>query len=123
MLQLYRVTVKTQFKASHQLKLAKGRENLHSHQWLAAAAVECEKLDEYGLAVDFDELKEILERETEKLSKSKIEDCPYFDGINASAENVAKYLFISIKKQLGNEKKLKYVEVTEAADCLGRYSE
>ncbi|MCD4831640.1 MAG: 6-carboxytetrahydropterin synthase [Anaerohalosphaeraceae bacterium] len=120
---MYRVTVETQFQASHQLTLADGQEAPHSHNWLVSVAVETEKLDKYGLAIDFSELKEIINQETGKLGPGKIEDNPYFDNVSASAENVAKYLFISIKKRFDSEKKLEYVEVTEAIDCKGRYSE
>ncbi len=45
-----------------------------------------------------------------------------FKNINASAENVAKYIFDRIEPQLSGDAAMGYVEVVEAAGCAAKYS-
>ena len=59
---MYTVTVESSFNAEHQLTFAGGQiESLHGHKWIVRAAVSAEKLNEVGLAVDFNDLKKAVE--------------------------------------------------------------
>jgi len=120
---MFTVTVEQTFTASHQLVTSKGTEELHSHDWVIAAAFKSKSLDSDGFAVDFEILKTILDQECQKFVGGKIEDFEYFKNVSATAENLAKYLFFSIKNQLNGPGKLEYVEVTEATGCKAKYSE
>jgi len=119
---MFTLEVEKTFTASHQLLLRDGPEDRHEHDWVVKVAVSSEELDKYGLVIDFHELKRILDQETEKFHSLNLEDMQCFKNINVSAENLAKYLFISIEKQLKEQVKLKYVQITEEPGCKVTYS-
>jgi len=86
------------------------------------AAAAGEKLDENQMLFDFNKLKKILDGIVTVFNDQGLEDFECFKNMNTSAENVAKYIFDSIKKQLPNNVSPLYVEVTEAVGCKARYS-
>jgi 6-pyruvoyltetrahydropterin/6-carboxytetrahydropterin synthase len=120
---LYTITVTTTFRAGHQLKLSGAVEPYHIHDWLVEAAVGGESPDDNGLLFDFNKLKKMLDGIVCWLDGRKLEECDCFENINTSAENVAKYIYDSIKSLLPSRISLLYVEVTETAGCRARYSE
>lgn len=120
---MYTVTVESGFKAEHQLTFSDGRiEPLHSHDWIVRVAVSTEKLDEMGLAVDFNDLKKTIEMTVEPLDGATLEKLDIFESRNTSAENVAKYIYDQTRKLLGGDIHLDYAEVMEEAGCWARYS-
>lgn len=129
---MYRITVTTNFRAGHQLKFAPAStsergesvtEPYHTHDWKAKAAIGGQGLDDNGLLFDFNKLKKILESIVCRLDGRKLEDLECFENTNASAENVARYIYDSIKSQLPKNIDLLYVEVTETPGCKARYGE
>jgi len=120
---LYTISATTDFRAGHQLKIASTTEPYHVHDWIVEAAVGGEKLDGNELLFDFNKLKKILDGIVSWLDGRKLEDCRCFENMNTSAENVARYIYDSIKNRLPERISLLYVEVTETAGCRARYSE
>ena len=119
---LFTITVESTFSAEHQLTLAGGSgEAVHSHEWIVRAAVSAAKLDENGLVVDFSQLKEKVAKIVAPLDGTRLEDVPSFQGLNTSAENVAKYIFMKLEPALARNVKLKYVEICEEAGCWAKY--
>jgi len=119
---LYTVTVESVFTASHRLTMPDGsREAPHSHDWIVRVAVSAEKLDETGLAVDFDDLKGMIADITGPFAGACLEQLDCFAGRNASAENVAGYVYDTIEPMLPDHLKLEYVEVMEARGCWTKY--
>ena len=120
---MFTVTVQTNFTAQHQLTLPAGeKEALHEHNWVVRSAVAAENLDETGLVIDFHWLKATIEEVISPLDGARLEDLACFGDINASAENVAKYIYDRAKPLLPARVKLQYVEVCEAANCLAKYA-
>ena len=120
---LFTVTVESGFSAEHQLTYAGGeKEVLHGHQWVVRVAVSAQRLDESGLAVDFVELKGHVEDIIAPFKGSRLEELACFEGGNASAEVVAKYIYDKTAERLPTYIKLEYVEVMEAAGCWAKYS-
>ena len=120
---MYSIIATTNFRAGHQLKSAQATEPYHIHDWLVEAAVGGQSLNDNGMLFDFNELKKILEGIVCRLDGRKLEDCDCFKGMNTSAENIARYIYNSIKPLLPERTTLLYVEVTETADCCARYGE
>jgi 6-pyruvoyltetrahydropterin/6-carboxytetrahydropterin synthase len=119
---MFLVTIQTNFTASHQLALADGvKEPLHTHNWQVRTAVSSQKLDSAGFVVDFVDLKAKIESITALFEGKMIDDMPCFKGRNASAENVAKYIFDALSPLIPAQVKLKYVEVMEAEGCWARF--
>jgi 6-pyruvoyltetrahydropterin/6-carboxytetrahydropterin synthase len=120
---LYTISATTDFRAGHQLKIASMTEPYHVHDWIVEAAVGGENLDGNELLFDFNKLKKILDGIVGQFNDRKLEDFKCFENINTSAENIAWYIYDSIKNRLPERISLLYVEVTETAGCRARYSE
>jgi 6-pyruvoyltetrahydropterin/6-carboxytetrahydropterin synthase len=120
---VFRITVEKAFTATHQLTLSDGsKEKLHSHHWLVRATVAAGKLDSMGLVMDFQKLGGIIDDITAALGGRKLEETDCFGGANASAENVAKYLFERTAPLLDRRVRLEAVEVMETPGCWAKYS-
>lgn len=120
---MFTVTVQTSFTARHQLTMSGGQtEPLHDHNWVVRSAVAAEKLDESGLVVDFHGLKAKIKEVVSPLDGARLEELACFGDVNASAENVAKYIYDKLEPLLPGRVKLQYVEVSEAPDCWAKYS-
>ena len=119
---MFTIVVKTEFFAEHQLTMSDGsKEPLHGHRWKIAAAVAAETLDSAGLAFDFNLLREMLDKIIRPFVGRRLEEYQPFQLANASAENVARYLFDQLAGQITPPTQLCWVEVTEAAGCKVRY--
>jgi 6-pyruvoyltetrahydropterin/6-carboxytetrahydropterin synthase len=119
---MFTIIVETEFFAEHQLGMPDGnKEPLHGHRWKVTAAVAAEALDSAGLAFDFHRLKDILDKIIRPLAGRKLEECEPFGRVNASAENVARYIFDRLTGQIMPPVQLCWVEVTEADGCKVRY--
>ncbi|HBG27346.1 MAG: hypothetical protein A2Y10_13650 [Planctomycetes bacterium GWF2_41_51] len=120
---MFTITVHTSFSAGHQLKFPAGPEPYHIHDWQVEAALAGKNLDKNGLLFDFNIFKKILDHIVMPFNDRTLEDLDCFKNINTSAENVAKYIFTSIKNKLPSGITLVSVEVTEAPGCKAKYSE
>jgi 6-pyruvoyltetrahydropterin/6-carboxytetrahydropterin synthase len=119
---MFTVIVKTEFFAEHQLVMPDGsKESLHGHRWKVAVAVAAETLDSAGLAFDFNLLQERLDKIIRPFVGRRLEEFSPFQLANASAENVARYIFDQLTGQITPPTQLCWVEVTEAAGCKVRY--
>ncbi|MFA6426075.1 MAG: 6-carboxytetrahydropterin synthase [Phycisphaerae bacterium] len=118
---MYRITVNASFRADHQLNISGTVEPMHEHNWQVEAAIGGENLDENGLLFDFNRLKKMLDGAVSGFKDRKLEDCPVLRGKNTSAENVAEYIYRTLKPQLPADLRLLYVEVQEAIGCKARY--
>ena len=122
---MYEVTVKTGFSAAHQLRLYDGKyENLHGHNWSAQITVETDELDAIGVGIDFVKLKQMVEETLCKLDYQNINEIPPFNELNPSAENIARWLFLKLKEQIGSQTtRVKRVEICEIEGCGASYFE
>ena len=120
---LFTVTVKTNFWASHQILLPDGsKELLHQHNWLVTAEVSSEKLDSSGLVMDFIHLKNLLEKIVNTFDNKPLEKIDYFKQNGSSAEIVAEYIYQKLEPELPKNVKLDYIEVLEHPGCSARYA-
>jgi len=114
--------VETEFFAEHQLLMPDGnKEQMHGHRWKITAAVASETLDSAGMAFDFHQLKDILDKIIRPLTSRRLEECEPFGRVNASAENVARYIFDRLSGQIMPPMQVCWVDITEAEGCKVRY--
>ncbi len=100
---MYELIIESQFSAAHQLRGYMGKcENLHGHNWRVQVVVNAEKLNEIGLVIDFHELKKTTNEILSSLDHSVLNEIFPFTEINPSSENIAKWLYDSIKKKITN---------------------
>jgi len=98
---VYDLMIESQFSSAHQLRGYKGKcENLHGHNWRVQVTVSSDKLDDIGIVIDFHELKKITGEVLSSLDHSFLNEVFPFTEINPSSENIAKWIYESIKKKL-----------------------
>jgi len=124
---MYELTVETQFSSAHQLRGYKGKcEKLHGHNWRVQVTVSSDKLNEIDIVIDFHELKRLVNEVISGLDHSFLNDVFPFTEINPSSENIAKWLYDSIKKKIGKNYKginLTSVTVWESESASATYYE
>ncbi len=119
---MYRILVETEFQAAHGVERSGGgREQPHEHLWRVQAAVNCRELDQRQMGIDFLELKPLLEDIVGKFEGRRLEQHKAFKKANATAEMVARLIYDQLAPKLPPEKKLAWIEVTEAPGCRVRY--
>jgi 6-pyruvoyltetrahydropterin/6-carboxytetrahydropterin synthase len=122
---MYTLTVEMKFASAHQLRGYRGRcENLHGHSWKVQVSVTSQKLNEIGLAIDFTELKRIMNEIVGPLDHTCLNSVAPFTDINPSSENIARWIFNAMKEKLpGYEVILKSVTVWESDTASATYTE
>ena len=98
---MFDLMIEAQFSAAHQLRGYKGKcEDLHGHNWRVQVTVSSDKLSDTGMVIDFHELKETSGEVISSLDHTFLNDVFPFTEINPSSENIARWLYESIKKKL-----------------------
>jgi 6-pyruvoyltetrahydropterin/6-carboxytetrahydropterin synthase len=122
---VYEIYVKDHFAAAHALKGYDGNcSNLHGHNWIIEAFIQCRKLNKLGIGIDFRDVKGVLKDVLSKLDHTNLNDIAEFGAINPTSENLAKFLFIELSLRLNTEStKVKKIMVFESPGCGSAYWE
>lgn len=121
---MYEVMIKREFASAHNLRNYKGScETLHGHNWKVDITVETERLDEIGLALDFNLLKEKTDDIIDGLDHIYLNDHEAFKEKNPSSENIARYIFDGLKAALDGGVKVAKVTIWETDDAAASYRE
>jgi 6-pyruvoyltetrahydropterin/6-carboxytetrahydropterin synthase len=98
---MFDLMIEAQFSAAHQLRGYKGKcEDLHGHNWRVQVTVSSDTLSDIGIVIDFHELKEISGEVISSLDHTFLNDVFPFTEINPSSENIARWVYESIKKRI-----------------------
>ncbi len=118
---MFEIKVKADFSAAHNLKNYRGKcERLHGHNWAVEALFAYDSLDKDGMAVDFRTAKKLLKDAVEKLDHSYLNELKLLKKMNPTSENVAKFIYDSVKKR---NKNLTSISVWENDNSCAVYSE
>ena len=122
---MYELMVETNFSSAHQLRGYKGEcEKLHGHNWKVQVHVIAEKLNELDMAIDFHELKDFVGEVIAPLDHGFLNDLFPFTEKNPSSENIAKWIFDSLKKKINDDNlRLSAVTVWESEVTSATYFE
>jgi 6-pyruvoyltetrahydropterin/6-carboxytetrahydropterin synthase len=122
---MFELMIETQFASAHQLRGYRGAcERLHGHNWKVQIFVLAERLNEIDIAIDFHELKKLAEEVIMPLDHGFLNDIFPFTEKNPSSENIAKWIFDSLRKKLDNEDiNLSAVTVWESETASATYFE
>jgi len=124
-MQMYELTIETGFASAHQLRGYKGKcENLHGHNWKVQISVAAERLNDIDIAIDFHDLKKIANEVISPLDHAYLNDIFPFTEKNPSSENVAKWIFDSMKKKINDDNiRISAVTVWESDTASASYYE
>jgi 6-pyruvoyltetrahydropterin/6-carboxytetrahydropterin synthase len=120
---MYEITVHSHFSGAHRLRYLHGKcEELHGHNWKVEVSVVSNRLGKEGVVIDFGILKQKLEKVLKPLDHTYLNDLPYFSKIEPSSENIAKYIFDGLKRELnGHPGILKKVTAWESETSSATY--
>jgi 6-pyruvoyltetrahydropterin/6-carboxytetrahydropterin synthase len=120
---MYELKVISKFAAAHQLSMVTEKcENLHGHNWKIEVYVAGNKLNEWGVLVDFGEIKRHLSDVMDILDHKFLNDINAFRDINPSSENIAKYIADQMQSRLTDPSiRVSRVRVWESDDACATY--
>lgn len=111
----YALTVKDHFDAAHALVNYPGECcRLHGHTWDIEVTVSGVELDEIGIVYDFKSLKADLAAILCDYDHKYLNEVPPFDGMNATAENLARVIYERLEEALPSNIQLDEVGVWES---------
>lgn len=122
---VWTLEVNMEFSAAHALRHYQGKcEKLHGHNYRVRVAVKGnELLPKTELLMDFGDLKRLVKEAVAPLDHANINDVPPFDGMNASSENLSRYIWQRIAPVLPVNVRLARVTVAERDAQSATYSE
>ncbi|MBN1983576.1 MAG: 6-carboxytetrahydropterin synthase QueD [Chitinivibrionales bacterium] len=98
---MFEITTETHFSAAHHLRNYNGPcENIHGHNWFVRVTVRCDTLNEIGIAIDFKELKAMVNEVVDRLDHSDLNSLFISSANNPSSENIARYIYQQLDKEL-----------------------
>jgi len=121
---MFEVSVDKTIACAHRLFGYDGPcEALHGHNYQIRVTYCGEELDQFGMLVDFVDIKRVFNVVLDSLDHKYLNDLPGFAGISPSAENIARYVYTQLKAAKFERGKLKCVTVWETPTNIAVYSE
>jgi 6-pyruvoyltetrahydropterin/6-carboxytetrahydropterin synthase len=128
---MYQLSVETEFSAAHSLTGYEGPcARTHGHNYRVIIEVAGDALDRCGMLLDFREIRRICDSFVSELDHQHLNQIPAFAGINPTAENIARHIFLHIASAMREtaahrEREVRPVRVTvyESARSGASYSE
>jgi 6-pyruvoyltetrahydropterin/6-carboxytetrahydropterin synthase len=121
---VFTVSAQAHYDAAHFLRHYEGKcAKLHGHRYVVEAAVQASELDESGIAFDFVDLKRALRGLADELDHENLNELPYFQEVETSAENQARFFFEELRERLPAEiaEGLLYARVWESPTQWAQY--
>jgi 6-pyruvoyltetrahydropterin/6-carboxytetrahydropterin synthase len=103
----FEIHVKTDFSAAHRLDGYPGDcARTHGHNWIVEVHVQCLRLNEIGIGIDFRDIKKALGEVLLGLDHLDLNALEAFRDVNPSSENVARHIYRELAGKLddGNVK-------------------
>jgi 6-pyruvoyltetrahydropterin/6-carboxytetrahydropterin synthase len=121
--------VRAHFDAAHFIRGHQGKCcRLHGHRWEVEAVAGGQDTDALGMLADFSLIRGALNEILEQYDHQSLNDIPPFDGINPTAENLARVIYGQMKEKLGQMEGaggifLDEVKVYESPGCWASWRE
>jgi 6-pyruvoyltetrahydropterin/6-carboxytetrahydropterin synthase len=111
---MYVLTVREEFCASHALRNYDGKcARPHGHNFKVEVMVRGSQLDAVGMLIDFVELKRHVRELMGYLDHTDLNEQPPFAVRNATAENIARYLYGALAERMPDGVEMDGVTVWE----------
>ena len=121
---MYEVGLSRSFRALHVMPDVEGPEGtLHAHDYRLDIVVQRDDLDDRGMVVDLDLLKDALERTVAKIADRDLEAIRPSDASAVTVEVLARWAHGEVAGSLGADPTAEIsVRAWESADAFGGYS-
>lgn len=121
---MYELTIIANFSSAHCIRGYEGAcENLHGHNWKVEVSVEARGLDRLGMVMDFKAIKERTREVAGRLDHKYLNEVAPFDRINATAENLARFIFDELSATIaGAGIRVSKVRVWESDTAAAAYT-
>jgi 6-pyruvoyltetrahydropterin/6-carboxytetrahydropterin synthase len=123
---IFRLTITDEFSSAHCLRNYNGPcEALHGHNFVVETVFEGDRLtQDTEMLMDFRELKKFLKQVLGKLDHVHLNNVPYFQRRNPTAENLARYIYWELGRLMeGLPAKVAEVSVFEKSTSKATYTE
>ncbi len=122
---MFELKILSQFAAAHQLREYEGGcEQLHGHNWKIEVRVCGEDLEDNGLLIDFRLIKTATKTALDSFDHKFLNDLDAFKTINPSSENIARYIFHFLSRELNSEQvRVSMVTAWESDTACASYTE
>ncbi|MCB2182126.1 MAG: 6-carboxytetrahydropterin synthase QueD [Desulfobulbaceae bacterium] len=102
---MFDIFIKTHFSAGHHLRNYPGNcEKPHGHNWNVKVTVRATELDELGMGIDFRTIKNAVNKVMDDIDHCDLNEHSAFLDRNPSSENIAVYIFETLKQELSSER-------------------
>jgi 6-pyruvoyltetrahydropterin/6-carboxytetrahydropterin synthase len=97
----YEISTEGTFSAAHFLEDYEGDcSRLHGHNWKVRVAIRAEESKPSGLTYDFRNLKALINEVIKPLDHCVLNDLPFLQGKNPTAETLAEWCFREISSRI-----------------------
>ena len=118
------ISVKTTFSAAHNIEGYNGNcSRVHGHNYKIEVSVKADEVNKLGMCVDFRKLMQISKKATSLLDHRNLNDIPFFNKNNPTAENIAEFIYKKVKEELKGKIAIHSVKVWETEEYAVTYSE
>ena len=122
---MYKVGIRRQFSAAHKLEGHPGKcARLHGHTWQVEAVFSTAGLGQEEMVVDFEEAGRLLGAVIEPYDHEYLNELARFSEARPTAENVARFMYVDLLKQVenaGSGVKVEKVTVWESPDSWASF--
>lgn len=122
---IYEIYVKDHFAAAHVLKGYDGNcSNMHGHNWIVETYIQCTKLNNLGIGVDFIDVKNVIKEVLDKFDHTTLNDITELANLNPTSENISRVLYKELSRRLNTDHiTVSKVMVFESPGCGSSYQE
>ena len=119
----YKLTVRLEFQAAHQIIGYEGKcARLHGHNYQAGFEVTAHKLNHLDIAIDSVDIKNAAKDVIDCLDHHNLNELDYFKGMNPTAETIAQFLFHQVADKINSDAvTLTAITLWETDDFWVRY--
>lgn len=118
----YEMGVDVFFNGRHQVEVSGVRGPAHMHSWRVQAILEGEPLDEAGLVVGTDEVRDIIARFVARYNEKLLNKVPPFDEVMPTASNIARVIYEHTAMELAGRVVLKAIRLWESPTSYVEYA-
>ncbi|MDD3155098.1 MAG: 6-carboxytetrahydropterin synthase QueD [Victivallaceae bacterium] len=122
---MFEIEIERAFSAAHHLRGYCGNcSHLHGHNYVVAAGLRAEQLDEVGIAVDFRKLKDELDAILARYDHADLNELEEFQAINPTSEVLARHIYRVLSEKMNSDKiRVIRIRVRESPGSTATYFE